>query len=114
MTSRSTAREALQGLVSRVRSGSYSARTTELNIRGNLIEPLFRDVLAWNVEDISQYDRERHSRGSGIADAVCLRDGEPVLYVEAKRLRGRVRRVRWVVACRSLDVACHDLSVGVD
>lgn len=67
----------------------YGPQTTESNIRSNLIEPLLRDVLGWNTENLAEYDRERYSRGAGIADGVLLHDGHPVMYMEAKRL-GRI------------------------
>src|SRR5687767_15147223 len=80
------ARTALQELVARRASGSYSLRTSESDIRATLIEPLLRDVLGWDTNDVAEYSRERYSRGSGIADSVSLHDGVPVVYWEAKRL----------------------------
>lgn len=85
---RSAAKRALEGLIQRRRETEYSSKTSEANIRTNLVEPLLREVLGWDTHDLREYDREHFARGSGIADGVCLKDTAPVVYVEAKRLGG--------------------------
>lgn len=85
---RSAAQRALEALIQRRREHEYSSKTSEANVRANLIEPLLREVLGWDTHELREYDRERFARGAGIADSVCLKDAVPVLYVEAKRIGG--------------------------
>lgn len=83
---RAEARRAFERLVERRDGVAYSNQTSESNIRANLMEPLLHDVLGWDTQNLHEYDRERYNRGVGIADAACLHEGRPVLYLEAKRL----------------------------
>ncbi len=50
-------------------------------------------ALGWNVDAPGEYSRQRYCRGAGIADAVLMRRGVPVMYVEVKRL-GRIPPLR--------------------
>lgn len=45
-------------------------------------------ALGWNVDAPGEYSRQRYCRGAGIADAVLMRGGVPVMYAEIKRLGG--------------------------
>lgn len=45
-------------------------------------------ALGWNVDAPGEYSRQRYCRGAGVADAVLMRAGVPVMYIEVKRLGG--------------------------
>ena len=83
---RIAAKAALEALVARRRTTRYTNRTSESDIRSTLIEPLLHDVLGWDTAELDEYSREAYSRGAGYADSVCLHNGAPVIFWEAKRL----------------------------
>jgi N-6 DNA Methylase/Eco57I restriction-modification methylase/TaqI-like C-terminal specificity domain len=88
----SSPREALKALVEKARSPDYGTGVSEASIFEQLIVPLLRDVLGWNTESRSEFDRQTYARGAGFADGVLSLDGHPAVYIEAKRF-GRIPAV---------------------
>ena len=74
----------VEDLKSRIEVHGAQLRSNEMQTRYALVDPLLRE-LGWDTSDPSQVTPE-YSVGSGRADYALLRDGKPVLMVEAKRL----------------------------
>lgn len=66
--------------------------TSEANILGNLIDPLFA-LLGWDITDTKEYDRNSYVRGAGFADVGLLIEGKPVIFLEAKKI-GKIPKNR--------------------
>ncbi len=79
-------RGTLRSLIEKAGGPGFSAATSEASVFEQLIVPLLRDVLGWRTDQISEFDRQTYSRGSGVADGVFKDSDTPVLYVEAKRI----------------------------
>lgn len=68
----------------RIETHGPQLRSNEMQTRYALIDPLLRE-LGWDTSDPSVVTPE-YSVGGGSADYALLRDGKPVMMVEAKRL----------------------------
>ncbi len=68
----------------RIETHGPQLRSNEMQTRYALIDPLLRE-LGWDTSNPSQVTPE-YSVGGGSADYALLRDGKPVMMVEAKRL----------------------------
>ena len=60
---------------------------SEANVRANFIDPLFK-ILGWKTDDMNEYSRESYIQDVGFADIEIKLDGEPKVFVEAKRFGG--------------------------
>jgi len=70
-------------------------RINESNTKSNLIDPLLR-ALGWNVNDISEVDREyRPQPGDNPVDYALLAESIPMIYVEAKALGENLGDRKW-------------------
>lgn len=56
---------------------------SEANVRGALIDPFF-NLLGWTTDNPNEYDRETYVR-IGYADISLKKDGNPVVFIEAKK-----------------------------
>ncbi|PKB80324.1 MAG: hypothetical protein BZY88_08950 [SAR202 cluster bacterium Io17-Chloro-G9] len=85
--------EGLLGLIEELRGriGHHSAvlRQNEMATRYILIDPLLRE-LGWDTADPKQVIPEYRS-GSGSADYALLKDGKPIVVVEAKKIGSIVK-----------------------
>ena len=68
----------------RIKTHGTQLRSNEMQTRYALIDPLLRE-LGWDTSDPSQVTPE-YSASGGRADYALLRDGRPVVIVEAKKL----------------------------
>jgi type I restriction-modification system DNA methylase subunit len=60
---------------------------SEANVRANFIDPLFK-ILGWKTDDMNEYSRESYIQDVGFADIEIKLDGEPKVFIEAKRFGG--------------------------
>ena len=59
---------------------SYS----EANVRKDFIDVLFQ-VLGWDIHDKDEYSSEMYVRQVGFVDITFLIEGEPIIFLEAKK-----------------------------
>ena len=107
--------EGLMGLIetlrARISQHGTVLRQNEMATRYILIDPLLRE-LGWDTENPEQVIPEFRS-GSGPADYVLLKDGKPIVVVEAKRLGtsigdGLIQAINYCVAAGILYFAVTD------
>lgn len=60
---------------------------SEANVRANFIDPLFK-ILGWKTDDMNEYSRESYIQDVGFADIEIKLNGEPRVFIEAKRFGG--------------------------
>jgi hypothetical protein len=65
----------------------------EANTKSNLIEPLLLN-LGWQINDIDEVERERTVLSGNFVDYALLLNGNPKIYVEAKRIRDNLTNFR--------------------
>ena len=76
--------EAIATLRGRIERHAANLRQNEMLTRYALIDPLLRE-LGWDTED-PDLVRPEYRSGTGSADYALLKDGKPVMMVEAKKL----------------------------
>lgn len=76
--------ELVETLRKRIDEHGAALRQSEALTRATLIDPLLRE-LGWDTEDPAQVMPE-YRLGRGYADYALLKDGKPLLMVEAKKL----------------------------
>lgn len=90
MKSKQTVREKIKNLIDRYKKLEEEKgvrglkETSESDVRSNFIDELF-SILGWDTKNPNEYNREKYVRGVGYADITLQVDGQPVIFVEAKR-----------------------------
>ena len=87
--------ESLLTLVGKLREriDNYGDALNEAQTRKELIEPLLRE-LGWDTEDRASVISEYKLDGGGSSDYALLRNGQPVMMMEAKRLGKHLQEAR--------------------
>lgn len=88
------ARQNLSELVERYYklTESQKAEVSESGVLGSFIDPLFRDVLGWPIEDLNIYEREKPAVNRRRVDRVLNLSNNERVFIEAKRF-GRIERL---------------------
>ncbi len=90
--SKEDARENLNRLVESYYQLSSKESYSESSVLGSYIEPLFRNVLGWPIDDINLFQREKSVvKGKYVDRILCLENNDNI-YIEAKRF-GLIERL---------------------
>ncbi|MDD3492227.1 MAG: N-6 DNA methylase [Candidatus Thermoplasmatota archaeon] len=90
MKNKQTVREEIKNLIDRYKrleedKGIRGLKDiSESDVRSDFIDELF-SILGWDTKNPDEYNREKYIRGVGYADITLQVDGQPVIFVEAKR-----------------------------
>jgi len=90
MKNKQTVREDIKNLIDRYKKleedkGIRGLKDiSESDVRSDFIDELF-SILGWDTKNPDEYNREKYIRGVGYADITLQVDGQPVIFVEAKR-----------------------------
>ncbi|MCY3833468.1 MAG: N-6 DNA methylase [Chloroflexi bacterium] len=86
------ARENLKALLDSYYQLSSKESYSESSVLGSYIEPLFRNVLGWPIDDITKFEREKSVVKGKSVDRILHLDNNENIFIEAKRF-GLIERL---------------------
>lgn len=82
------ARENLNDLVDAYYQLQSKERYSESSVLGSFIEPLFRNVLGWPLDDITKFEREKSVVRGKRVDRILKLNNQEMIFIEAKKFAG--------------------------